>query len=468
MSRRQRNTGAWWNCVVCIALGLTSGCAACQTESIGPLPTPTVSAAVEITPASAPSPVSLPAGPLTLEQLLGLAYAQHPELAAAHARIEAARGRWIQAGLYPNPTVGWEADQLGDKGNGAGEQGPFVEQRLVTGGKLRLAQAAAAQGIAVADWQALTSYYEVVNRVRIAYYDVLLARREVQVNEELARIAEEAVEVAKKLLAATGSRIDQLRAQIELDRTRFQLAAARQRERSAWQMLATAVGVPSLLPRAVEGTLDSPPPDYDLQAVLRTMLTRSSEIQESQAEVLKAQQELQRAFAEIVPDLQLKLRPFYAFPDEDGRLLVEAGVTLPLFNRNQGNIVAAQAEIARTAARVRQVELRLIERLTAADQRYQIARRQAETYKNEIMDKAEESLRAVRLSWEKNDPKFDYNSVLLAQRTLVEARLAYVQALGELWRAASEIAALLQEPAPKAPAVAPTSTDPPAAPNKPE
>ncbi|MCI0356488.1 MAG: TolC family protein, partial [Acidobacteria bacterium] len=164
---------------------------------------------------------------------------------------------------------------------------------------------------------------------------------------------------------------------------------------------------------------------------------------------VQARQELQRAWVETVPDLHLRVRPFYAFPDEDQRLLVEAGITLPLFNKNEGNIVAAQAGLARAAARVRQVQLRLTERLTGAFQRYEIARRQVETYDKEVLPNARESLRLVRLGWEKNDPKLDYNSVLLAQRTLVEARLSYVQALGELWRASSEIMELLQEGPPR-------------------
>jgi cobalt-zinc-cadmium efflux system outer membrane protein len=174
------------------------------------------------------------------------------------------------------------------------------------------------------------------------------------------------------------------------------------------------------------------------------VLARSSELQEARAAVQQAEAMLRRAQVEWVPNLQLSVRPFYAFPEQKALVRVEAGAMLPLFNRNQGNIAAAQADLARAHQEVRQAELRLTERLTGAYQRYQNARLQTEVYDKQILPNAAESLRLVRLGYERGDPKYDYTAVLQAQRILVEARLAYVQALGDLWRAASEIAGLLQ------------------------
>jgi cobalt-zinc-cadmium efflux system outer membrane protein len=402
--------------------------------------------AEEPEPAAGTNVVVLPAGPLTLERLIALAEEHHPDLAIAAARAEAARGRLLQAGLYPNPTVGWEADELGHNGNAAGEQGPLLGQEIVTAGKLRLAQAAAAHGVALADWQAITRRFELLTRVRLAYYEVLTARREVRETEEVLKIAEEGVEVAKKLAAGpTGTKADVLRAEIELSQTRNRLAVAQERADAAWKQLATAVGLPALPPVPLEGDLEQPPPTYTWPAALRTMLTRSSEVQEAQAAIFQAQADLRRAEAEVVPNLHLRVRPFYAFPDEDMRLMVEAEAALPVFNRNQGNIQTARAELARAAAEARQTELRLTDRLTAAFQRYRSAKQQVERYEKEILPKAEDSLRLIRRAAELGAAQFDYTTVLEAQRTLVQARLGYTQALGELWRAVSEIAGLIQE-----------------------
>src|SRR5262249_27122472 len=110
-------------------------------------------------------------GPLTLEQLLHLAAEYNPDLAIARARADAARGRLVQAGLYPNPTLNWEGDEIGIRGKAAGTQGPFVVQQIVTAHKLKIATAAAAAGVLAADWLAITRWYDVITRVRLAYFE---------------------------------------------------------------------------------------------------------------------------------------------------------------------------------------------------------------------------------------------------------------------------------------------------------
>src|SRR4051794_15160 len=74
--------------------------------------------------------------PLTVEQLLSLAAQNHPDVAAARARAEAARGRLIQAGLYPNPVVNVHDDEINNPGGPVGHIGVTFSQQIVRGGKL--------------------------------------------------------------------------------------------------------------------------------------------------------------------------------------------------------------------------------------------------------------------------------------------------------------------------------------------
>src|SRR5580765_4722240 len=109
---------------------------------------------------------------LTLEKLLEIAAANNPELAAAHARADSARGRLIQAGLYINPRILWEAAMMSlNRGNSAGEQGPLFTQEIVTAHKIKLSEQAAASGVEAADWAAVTKQYDVITRVRLAYFE---------------------------------------------------------------------------------------------------------------------------------------------------------------------------------------------------------------------------------------------------------------------------------------------------------
>ncbi len=437
---------------------------------------------------------SFPPGPLSLDRLVTLATENHPDLAIAHARAMAARGRLVQAGLYPNPILGWEADDVGAGESAAGTQGPMIIQEFVTGGKLELAQAAATQGVAVADWQAISRRYELITRVRLAYFEVLTAQQDVRENQFLVGLAEEGLEVARAAKrVGTGAEPDVLRAEIELNQSRLGLSIAQERAEAAWKLLAAAVGLPALpsasleevgpeqvrqveLARAAErvisagawtcqplaslpfnlsfalavafqqpkSVLERPAPVFAWQTVLGDVLARSAEVQAAQAAFLQAEQEVLRAQAENIPNVHVLVRPFYSFPEQELQAKIEAGVTLPIFNRNQGNIMAAQAEVARAADENRQVELRLTERLTQAFERYQNAQRQVETYEKEILPRAGESLRLIRVGYQAGDAKFDYTTVLEAQRTEARARLALLGAHRELWRAVSEIAGLLQ------------------------
>jgi cobalt-zinc-cadmium efflux system outer membrane protein len=393
------------------------------------------------------APAQTPDSSWSLEQLVRLAAEQQPELAAARARAEAARGRLLQAGLYPNPVVSWITDDLGDRRSAAGQSGGNVTQQIVTAGKLWLAQAAAAQGVAAADWQAVTRWYDVLTRVRLAYYEVLTARREVQTAEDVVKLAQEGLDAAEKLQkAGAGTQPDVLRARVELEQSRIRLRVARQRLEAAGKLLGVAVGVPDLAPRPLEGDLEAAAPTYDWPPLVETVLTRSSEVQEAQAVVFQAEGQVRLARAQRVPNVTVSLNPYYHFPEQTMQAQIQVGGPLPLFDRNQGNIRAAEAEAARARAEARQVELRLLERLTASYQRYESARQQAEAYQKQILPHARESLRLVRLGYERGDPKYDYTALLQAQQTLVQARLAYVQARGELWRAVWEIKGLAQEP----------------------
>jgi cobalt-zinc-cadmium efflux system outer membrane protein len=74
----------------------------------------------------------------TLSDLEQIAFQRNPILAQAAAQIAASRGAALEAGLYPNPIIGYEGEQIG----AAGElQGGFVQQTIVTAGKLRLSRA---------------------------------------------------------------------------------------------------------------------------------------------------------------------------------------------------------------------------------------------------------------------------------------------------------------------------------------
>jgi cobalt-zinc-cadmium efflux system outer membrane protein len=390
-------------------------------------------------------------GPWSLQQLLDKALEANPEIASSRAKAESARGQLVQASLYPNPTVGWRSEEMSLNKAGGGQQGPYVNQEIVTAGKLQIAQAAAAHGVTAADWQAVTKWYEVATRVRVAYYDLLAAERELVVSKEIEQLAKEGVDKADKL-QQDGSVLgfDMKKAQVELTLSQGKRAAAVQKIDGTKKKLAAIVGIPKQSITSVSGKLEACPTTYEWTKVLEIVLVRSSEIQEAQSLINQAQEHVRLAEAQVTPNLQLQARPAYDFPDRNMMLFVEAGVSLPLFNRNQGNIMSAMAEVARTDAELRQTESRLAERLAESYRRFENAKRQSEILEKAVKD-AEESLKLVREGNVLDRRVARYMDVLDALRLLSQVRLELVEMQGEVWRAKSEIEGILQTEAPPVP-----------------
>ena len=81
---------------------------------------------------------------VALDDVVRVAVERNPRIAKAAFAVDAARGRYVQAGLYPNPVFAFNADELGDRTGRGGVLTPQLTQELVRGRKLQLSQAVAA------------------------------------------------------------------------------------------------------------------------------------------------------------------------------------------------------------------------------------------------------------------------------------------------------------------------------------
>jgi len=135
----------------------------------------------------------------TLAQLERIALAANPTLAEAEAEIHAAEGRRLQAGLYPNPRVGFEGEELRGGAYGGGERGFFVAQPLITAGKLGLNRKIEDRGIQISQQQAEAQRHRILNAVRTIYVQVLDAQELVETRKDLGEIAKDTLKVARQL-----------------------------------------------------------------------------------------------------------------------------------------------------------------------------------------------------------------------------------------------------------------------------
>ncbi len=392
-----------------------------------------------------------PASPaLRLEELEQMALQHNPTVAQAAARVRAARGQTIQAGLYPNPSVGYTADEVatGPTIRG-GEHGFFLEQEIVTGGKLRLSRSVFAQEEIRAEAAAEMQQYRVLNRVRILYYQALGAERLVELRGNLADLTREAVNISQQLYnVGQADRPDFLAAEVESQLAELALIAAQNDRGRIWRELAAAVGVHSLRSAPLAGSLEDPVPEVEFDSALETLFRESPEVQIAQAGVARAEQALQRARVEWIPNLVVRggLRNNRELLEIGRRPVglegfVDAGIRIPLFDRNQGNVESARAELERARLEVERVKLSLRARLAVAYRNYGDSVALVDKYRNEMLPRVQQAYDLYLSSYRQMAAA--YPQVLIAQRTLSQLQVDYVGALENLWRTAVEIRGLL-------------------------
>ena len=376
---------------------------------------------------------------VTLSELEQMALSSHPALAQAAAGIRAAEGRKQQAGLYPNPTVGYQGEQIRGGIQGGGEQGFFVAQDIVLGGKLGLNRQVAEQDRKLAEVDAESQRQVVLNRVRISYYHALASQQMVELRGKLSGLAQDAVTTTQQLgNVGQADQPDLLQAEVESDEAELAMVEAEQNQKRAWTELATAVGRPAMPMQHLAGDLMQLPQGTSDQW-LRAILDQSPELEMIRISQAKAEAELARSRKQSVPDLQLRggLEQNFETNETTGRPLglqgfAEAGVRIPIFDRNQGNVSAARAEVERARLEVERVQLSLRQRAAAPIENYETAMAAVARYRDRMIPHAQQAYDLYRTRY--HQMAAAYPHVLIAQRTLFQLQANYIIALETLWR----------------------------------
>ena len=367
---------------------------------------------------------------LSLADVEALALAKHPALAAARARVAAARGRQVQAGLYPNPVIGYHGTEIGNL-NTAGQQGGFVSQRLITGGKLALDQAVAGKAAQAACYQLRTEEQRIMTDVRVRFYESLAAQRRVSLTSELARIGDDLVAATRKLLEGRlRSESDLLQAEIRADEADILLENAQNELYESWRRLAAATAVPNLTNPILCGSLDAPGEQLAWNECTAYVLGNNPLLRDARARAAQAKLALCRAQKEPLPNVDVMVSVRHIVPTDSDVANVQVGIPIPIFNRNQGNICAASAEWTAACREVQRLELRLRDQLAAAYRRYANAWQQTQRYAARIVPSASRSLELVRRGYDTG--QVEYLTLLTAQQTYLRVSLAQLDSLREL------------------------------------
>jgi cobalt-zinc-cadmium efflux system outer membrane protein len=398
-----------------------------------------------VAPLSGPSPRP-GESPWTLCQLQAIALSHNPLIRQAAADMEAARGNMIQAGAYPNPHIGYQADTI-NTGRTGGYQGGNVSQTIVTGGKLRLAQSAAEVDLQNAELSLRRARFDLATQVRSNYLGVLVALERMKVNDALCKFANNVYQLqVKRVAAGQAAPYEPLQLRVLAVQAQSQLIQSNHSYEAAWRKLAITLNCPGMQPTALAGCIDGPVPILTYADASDRILRCHTDLVIAQNTVVRARYQLN--LAQITPvcpniDTSTTVEHDYTTPPFGTTVSLQIGAPLPIFDTNRGNIIAAEAALARASSEYDRARNDLLANLADTFARYETNYQTAKQYRGSILADQVRAYRGVYRHYQV-DVDADFNDVITAQQTLASTISTYIQLLGDQWQAVADLAGLLQ------------------------
>lgn len=361
-----------------------------------------------------------------MNQALEMAFANNPDLAAAQWEIGISQGDRQQAGLIPNPELSWEAE---DTRRNSRTTTVMINQPIELGGKrgARIEVASRAQDAAGIELERKRNVLRA--EVIQAYYSSSTAQQRLVLARESLELAERGLRVAEgRIKSGKSSPVEGTRAEVQLSEVRLELRRAERDEASAYQQLARVLGAPSPTFASVSASSHAMPtvpnPSLLLNRIGETAELRLAKLQIDQREASLGLEKAQR-----IPDLTVSVGSQYDERERERVNVVGLSMPIPLFNRNQGNVLAAARRTDQARDLRNATELRLrTETQTTLDQ-WVTANAEVTSFNQTILPAAQSAVDIATRGFEMG--KFNFLDVLDAQRTLISARTQYIQAIAE-------------------------------------
>jgi cobalt-zinc-cadmium efflux system outer membrane protein len=383
---------------------------------------------------------------LTLEEAVRVALESNPGLRASGAWVDAAAGRAHQAKKWTNPELGLNAEDW-PVSNGHGfsdaKQTIGIVQTLPYPGKKSLDKQIGGAGVKVSEAELAVRRTEVVRDVKAGFARVLASERLAEVSNELVAVAESSAATARKRVdAGAAGYQEQLRAEVQLEQARSELADFERGLAVARQAFATVLGRPELRDARLSGTLAEGANLALLEAHGEVVIDKHPSAAAARAEVERAELEQRRARLEPYPDVKAAVSGGRIGETDQSIIQLGFSVPLPVLDSSKGKKDEARANVNAAEAELASVRQQLQREWANAQKRYRTAAEQVSNYRERLLPKATEALRLVRTGFEEG--KFGFIDLVDTQRTAAEARLAYQQKLLEMNIAQAELEALLQ------------------------
>jgi cobalt-zinc-cadmium efflux system outer membrane protein len=382
---------------------------------------------------------------LTLDEASRLALANNPELRASGARVDAAAGRAYQAKKWSNPELELSAEDWPvshGRGFSDAKQIIGIAQTLPFPGKKSLDRQIGGAGVKVSEGELALRRTELVRDVKAEFFRVLASERLVEVSTQLVALAESSATTARKRVdAGAAGYQEQLRAEVQLEEARTELAGFQGELAMAQQSFATLLGRPDLSSAKLTCALVEVPDASLMDGAGVERLAKHPSLSAAHANLDRARLENRRARLEPYPDVKVGVAGGRIGETDESILQVGFSLPLPILDLRKGRQQETLANVSVAEAELHAVQQQLQREWANAQRRYRTVAEQVAAYRERILPKAAEALRLVQTGFEQG--KFNFIDLADTQRTTAEARLAYQQKLLEMNIAQAELEALL-------------------------
>jgi len=274
------------------------------------------------------------------------------------------------------------------------------------------------------------------------YSDLLVSQERVSLAREILGVVRQVQDAAQKLFDDDAvPQLDVFRSEVEVRKAENRLVNEERALAVAQRELALLIG------RAVEEPLraaaPSPvleQPQGDIDALRKEAFARRPDLNAALAAVKAGLAEVDLVKAErFLPELRVGLK-YEAARDFDAvgqSGLLTLSIPLPLFNRRDGDLDRARAEVARQEAQVELARRRIEKEVSTAVQQVAASREIVDRYVESILPQQERNFRLLREAYTIGEIRI--TDVFVGQREFIGDREAYLEAVGALNAATAEL-----------------------------
>jgi cobalt-zinc-cadmium efflux system outer membrane protein len=317
----------------------------------------------------------------------------------------------------------------------------FVNWLVKLANKVPLAQMVAGFDYLNAMAEYRLAEINLVNQVRDRYFAVLVAREGGRINRSLVQLADEVYGLQLKQLAAgQAAGYEPLQLYSQAVQARNSLAAADATALAAWRQLAAALNQPTMPPAPLIGRVDAVPPDFDLDAIISSLPGRHTDLIQARNTLAQAEVNLTLQRRIPIPDLQTNSYYQYDTLAHAFQFGLQFGFAIPIADKNQGNIHAAQARIGQARENLVAVQNDLTGRIAEAYGRYSGARVAVSNFREGVLPNLVRAYRGIIRRYQVEPDKVGFNDIVVAQQNLSQALQSYLSSLDSQWRAAVDLA----------------------------